>query len=236
MVDHYSVLRLPKTASEEDIKKAYKVLARKWHPDKNPDNQEEATRKFKKVSEAYQVLSDTSKRRLYDREEEEGGVPASRRPAEGRRRHWTTGAESRATEEGRRQPPQHDWGFSDINHPSASRRRHRFGGSSSSFGHSFMFKEPEDLFREFFGGRDPFSDLLQQRSPGHSFHFSSLDLPSTQRRRAGPHTAARRREVFSDLEAADSLMADMDHLFSGLGLGSLLLGGGARSRRNFARL
>ena len=235
MVDHYSVLSLPKTASEEDIKKAYKVLARKWHPDKNPDNQEEATRKFKKVSEAYQVLSDAGKRRQYDREEEERGVAASSRPAEGRRRHWTTGAENRATEAGRRQP-QNDWGFSDINRPSASRRRHRFGGSSSSFGHSFVFKEPEDLFREFFGGGDPFSELLQQRTAGHSFHFSSLDLPSTRRRRAGPHTAARRREVFSDLEAADTLMADMDHLFSGLGLGSLLLGGGSRSRRNFARL
>ena len=49
------------------------------------------------------------------------------------------------------------------------------------------------------------------------------------------NAVCRRRDVFSDLEAADTLLADMDHLFSGLGLGSLLLGGGARSRRNVAR-
>ena len=58
MVDYYSILDVPRTASASEVKKAYRRLALKWHPDKNPDNQEEATKKFKEISEAYEVLSD----------------------------------------------------------------------------------------------------------------------------------------------------------------------------------
>lgn len=58
MVDYYRVLEITKSATNSDIKKAYRKLALKWHPDKNPDNQEEANRKFKEISEAYEVLSD----------------------------------------------------------------------------------------------------------------------------------------------------------------------------------
>lgn len=63
--DYYSVLGVSKGASEKDIKKAYKRLAMKYHPDKNPgDTAAEAS--FKEVKEAYEVLTDTSKRRQYD--------------------------------------------------------------------------------------------------------------------------------------------------------------------------
>lgn len=58
MVDYYRVLEVSKYASTADIKKAYRKLALKWHPDKNPDNEEEANRKFKEISEAYEVLVD----------------------------------------------------------------------------------------------------------------------------------------------------------------------------------
>eukprot|EP01004_Peranema_trichophorum_P005321 NODE_4185_length_1211_cov_76.835478_g3687_i0.p1 GENE.NODE_4185_length_1211_cov_76.835478_g3687_i0~~NODE_4185_length_1211_cov_76.835478_g3687_i0.p1 ORF type:complete len:313 (-),score=86.67 NODE_4185_length_1211_cov_76.835478_g3687_i0:218-1156(-) len=64
--DYYKVLGLKKDASQKDIKKAYRKLAMKWHPDKNPDNKEESEEKFKKIAEAYQVLSNDEKRKEYD--------------------------------------------------------------------------------------------------------------------------------------------------------------------------
>jgi len=63
--DYYKMLGLDKKATTEDIKKAYRRLAMKWHPDKNPNNKA-AEEKFKKISEAYAVLSDPKKREEYD--------------------------------------------------------------------------------------------------------------------------------------------------------------------------
>ncbi|HRP17289.1 MAG TPA: DnaJ domain-containing protein, partial [Ginsengibacter sp.] len=64
-VDYYSVLGVPKNASEDDIKKAYRKLARKYHPDVNP-NDKDAQRKFQQINEANEVLSDPEKRKKYD--------------------------------------------------------------------------------------------------------------------------------------------------------------------------
>lgn len=64
--DFYSVLGVDKSASEQEIKKAYRKLAMKYHPDRNPDNAE-AEEKFKEASLAYEVLSDAEKRANYDR-------------------------------------------------------------------------------------------------------------------------------------------------------------------------
>jgi len=63
--DYYQVLGVDKKATADEIKKAYRKLALKWHPDKNPNNKA-AEEKFKKISEAYAVLSDTEKRQQYD--------------------------------------------------------------------------------------------------------------------------------------------------------------------------
>uniref|UniRef100_A0A3Q3MMW3 DnaJ heat shock protein family (Hsp40) member B2 n=1 Tax=Mastacembelus armatus TaxID=205130 RepID=A0A3Q3MMW3_9TELE len=128
MVDYYSILGVPKTASQDDIKKAYRKLALKWHPDKNPDNKEEAERKFKELAEAYEVLSDRSRRGEYDR-----------------------------------------YGNDRMRHT---------GSSSSDFssdfpGFTFTFRSPDEVFREFFGGQDPFSSFFDDFS---SFGGSSSRL------------------------------------------------------------
>ncbi|CAJ1079183.1 dnaJ homolog subfamily B member 2 isoform X2 [Xyrichtys novacula] len=130
MVDYYKVLGVPKTASQDDIKKAYRKLALKWHPDKNPDNKEEAEKKFKEVAEAYEVLSDKSKRDEYDRF--------------GNDRMRQTGSST-----------------SDF--------------SSDFPGFNFTFRSPDEVFREFFAGQDPFTGFFDD--------FSSFGSSST---RMGP--------------------------------------------------
>lgn len=66
---YYEVLEVPRNASADDIKKQYRLLALKWHPDKNA-NSEEATEMFKEVSAAYTVLSSTKERKWYDEHRE----------------------------------------------------------------------------------------------------------------------------------------------------------------------
>ncbi|KAJ0964418.1 hypothetical protein J5N97_029540 [Dioscorea zingiberensis] len=76
-VDYYNILKVNRNATDEDLKKSYRRMAMRWHPDKNPDNKKEAEAKFKQISEAYEVLSDAQKRAIYDQYGEEGlkGMP-----------------------------------------------------------------------------------------------------------------------------------------------------------------
>ena len=64
--DYYEVLGVPKTAADEEIKKAYRKLARQYHPDRNPGDKQAETH-FKEIQDAYDVLSDKQKREQYDR-------------------------------------------------------------------------------------------------------------------------------------------------------------------------
>ena len=120
--DYYKILGVTKEATDAEIKKAYRKLALKWHPDKNPNNRAEAEEKFKKINEAYSVLSDKDKRRQYDR----GG----------------------------------DFSFD-------------FGSFNAN-----------DIFKDFFGGKDPFADFFSDDGfgggfGGGSFSFSSFSSSSS---------------------------------------------------------
>ena len=64
--DFYKVLGLTRNATESEIKKAYRKLSLKYHPDKNPNNKEQAEEIFKKVSFAYGIIGDAKKRKDYD--------------------------------------------------------------------------------------------------------------------------------------------------------------------------
>lgn len=68
--DYYKILGIGKTAADDEIKKAYRKLALKFHPDKNKEPG--AEEKFKEIAEAYEVLSDKKKRDVYDKYGEEG--------------------------------------------------------------------------------------------------------------------------------------------------------------------
>ncbi|XP_059472625.1 dnaJ homolog subfamily B member 6-B isoform X2 [Neocloeon triangulifer] len=131
MVDYYRVLELQRTASTAEIKKAYKRLALKWHPDKNQNNIEEATKKFKEISEAYEVLVDDKKRRVYDQYGKEG-----------------------------------------LNGGSATRRSRYEDDFGFGYPH-FTFRDPEEVFREFFG--HSFPSFFGPPRRGQSQSLNSFD-------------------------------------------------------------
>lgn len=137
MVDYYKTLEVSRTATEAEIKKAYKKLALRWHPDKNPDNADESNKRFREISEAYEVLSDEKKRRIYDQYGKEGLM--------------NNGA--------------------DRYHQSSRHRRHNGGGIHDEFdifgGFPFTFRDPEEVFREFFGG-SPFEEIFRVTSHHHN--------------------------------------------------------------------
>jgi len=147
--NYYEMLELPKNASESDIKKAYRKLALKWHPDKNPENQKEAEIRFKEISEAYEVLSDKNKREIYDRYGKEG---------------LARGAGGSSSRGGGGYDATFDFdpfgGFGG------------FGGGRG--GGNFAFRSPHEIFEEFFGTRNIF-DLFENDMmfDSHGFGGSS---------------------------------------------------------------
>jgi len=136
--DYYAVLGLSRQATQDEIKKAYKKAALKWHPDKNPDRKTEAEQKFQKISEAYDVLSDQSKRATYDRYGKNGLGGGGGGGGRGTRSH-----------------------------------------SENSQQFHFHFRDPQEIFREFFGGADPFGDVfVSTTATPHGFTSTSTTTTS----------------------------------------------------------
>jgi DnaJ homolog subfamily B member 4 len=123
--DYYKILGVARDASQEDIKKAYRKLALKWHPDRcPPDKKDQAQSKFQEIGEAFEVLSDPEKKNIYDQVGEEGlkgGVPSDEDRAGG--------------------VPGQSFHFSGM------------PGGGRTF--NFHSSNPEDIFRSFFGTGDP---------------------------------------------------------------------------------
>lgn len=153
--DYYDVLGVAEDASEKEIKKAYRKLAQRYHPDRNPDDPE-AEDRFKDVQEAYGVLSDDEKRKEYDRARKNpfgsGGRPGAGGPGRG-----STGFESG---QGQRYYRTSDGTYVrlDMDEDVGS----AFGAGGSAGGGSFG-----DIFSQFFGGQRERS-TGQQRRGGRS--------------------------------------------------------------------
>jgi len=140
---YYEMLELTHVASEGEIKKAYRKLALKWHPDKNPDNQKEAEKRFKEISEAYEVLSDKKKRDIYDRHGKEG-LSRNAAASSGRGGH-----DHHQNFDFEFDP----FGFSGFGH----------GGQGGGANPNFHFRSPHDIFEEFFGTKNIF-DIFENNS------------------------------------------------------------------------
>ncbi|XP_054287077.1 dnaJ homolog subfamily B member 6-like isoform X3 [Macrosteles quadrilineatus] len=177
MVDYYRVLEVHRQASVAEIKKAYRKLALKWHPDKNPDNPDEANKKFKEISEAYEVLSDDAKRKVYDQRSATPKVSTARPNGKTSFRNYFQFETpfARFFEKKRRVYDQ--YGKDGLNQDrSRGRNRHHHDADFDFHGFGgfpFTFRDPEDVFREFFGG-SPFQDLFGGSRQRHSHPSSTL--------------------------------------------------------------
>ncbi|GAB2274769.1 hypothetical protein Dimus_009542 [Dionaea muscipula] len=164
-VDYYKALGVDRSASDDELKKAYRKLAMKWHPDKNPNNKKDAEAKFKQISEAYDVLSDPQKRAFYDQFGEEGlkGAPPP-----------DVGGQGQGQGQGG------STFFSSGNGPTSFR---------------FNPRSADDIFQEIFGSSNPFMSSAGGMRAASGFPsgifndsmFRQFESGSRATRKAGPY-------------------------------------------------
>lgn len=178
--EYYEVLGVSRSASTDEIKKAYRKLALKWHPDKNLDRREVAEMNFKRLSEAYEVLSDSKKRQIYDQVGKEGLTNG------GGNYHHGDGFEGSA-----------GFGFpADLFGAFTG-----FGGHGGGASFGFSFRDPQEVFNEFFGSSDPFADF-----------FSGNNVPN----QAGGSSSSSNSNNNANNQSSSSMFMDpFGGLFSG---------------------
>ena len=148
--DYYKILDLPKNADDDTIKRSYKKLALKWHPDRNPTDKELAERKFKEIAEAYEVLSDKNKRAIYDQFGEEGLKAEAGGGGPDMSGHGGAGG--------------FPGGFPGFG--GGTTFTFRSGGGRRG---GFRPSNADDIFKQFFGGSSPFDDIDEDDGSG-GFH------------------------------------------------------------------
>src|ERR1700722_17339748 len=156
--DYYETLSVPRGASEEDIRKAYRKLARKYHPDLNPGDKS-AEDRFKNVQEAYDILSDSKKRQMYDQVGfySDSGFPGAGAPPGG----------------GGRSHPNMDFNGFDFSEmfkgaQAETEARRRSGGGGGSGGSTGSFK---DIFSQFFHGGAGGQETDQEPEKGADLEY-----------------------------------------------------------------
>mmetsp|Transcript_19463 Transcript_19463/g.47007 ORF Transcript_19463/g.47007 Transcript_19463/m.47007 type:complete len:379 (-) Transcript_19463:60-1196(-) len=143
--DYYEVLGVPRNADDATLKKAYRKLSIKWHPDKNPGN-EQATTNFQNISEAYAVLSDEKKRKIYDRYGKDAANQSDQMPD-----NMPGGGGAGGF--GGMPGGMHFGGMPGGMHFGGGGMP---GGGHGRQGGGMSPQEAEFLFSQFFGGSDPF--------------------------------------------------------------------------------
>jgi len=141
--DYYDILGVSKSASSEEIKKAYRKQALEWHPDRHREDKEMAEKRFKEINEAYQILSDREKRSAYDQYGHSAFSPGGPSASSG---FYAGGAGGPFAQTGHYGPFTYTYTST--------------GGGGNPFG-AFDFGDPFDIFEQFFGGGNPFRQARQ---------------------------------------------------------------------------
>ncbi len=150
--DYYDILGVSKSASADELKKAYRKQALEWHPDRHKDDKEAAEKRFKEINEAYQVLSDSQKKSAYDQFGHEAFAPGG-----GFRGGGAPG-----------QGP-----FSQTGRYGPFTYTYTTTGGGSPF-EGFDFGDPFDIFEQFFGG-SPFGSRQRKQIPRYSLTIDFIE-------------------------------------------------------------
>lgn len=159
--DYYEILGVPRDASLDEIKKAYRKLALKWHPDRHSDGKKEAEERFKEINEAYEVLSDSKKRGAYDQ-----FGHAAFTPGGGFGYGFPGGGFTRTYKKG---PFTYTYTYTSGGSPFSAK-----GGPAGWEDFFGGFSDPFEIFEEFFGTTSPFKTARPHR-PTYSITIDFME-------------------------------------------------------------